>query len=156
MNAHTSGASGSIVELESSFRAAEERITAQYEARKARIQSAYENCREQVGKNEIDQEKAYLKALKRGVDVRFIIQAGRSDGITGFLKDLSKKGASVRTIKNVPAKLAVIDDREVWMALLNPNYLDESFTALVIKHPSTAGMEKIFFQRLWDEGDEFR
>jgi len=100
------------------------------------------------------QETAYGKALENGVDVRFIIQSDFKDGVTKFLKTLSKMGAKVKGVKHVPAKLAIIDDKEVWMALHNPNYLDESFTALVIKHPSTASMEKQFFQRLWEEGEE--
>jgi sugar-specific transcriptional regulator TrmB len=100
------------------------------------------------------QEMAYGKALDKGVDVRFIIQKGRGDGITKFLKNLDKMGAKVRGVNHVPAKLAIIDDKEVWMALLNPNYLDESFTALVIKHPSTASLEKQFFERLWEEGEK--
>lgn len=102
------------------------------------------------------QSCAYLDALARKVDVRFIIEKSPKPEIRAFLDALVKKGAKIKQINHVPAKLGILDDNEVWMALVSPNHIDNSFMALVIKHPTTASLEKQYFERVWAEGENYR
>jgi sugar-specific transcriptional regulator TrmB len=61
-------------------------------------------------------------------------------------------GEQARFVEQLPMKLAIIDERTVMFALVNPLAGDEDLTTVIIEHTDLAVVLKVAFEAVWAQG----
>lgn len=85
------------------------------------------------------------------------IRDERDEWLYDFIEIAATKGdEDARILTSLPLKGAVIDERTIIMALLDPIKRRVSFTTLVIEHPDLARVLKITFDALWNQAEDYR
>ena len=106
-----------------------------------------------------------IKILKKKVNIRGVYEY---KGIKSesekeeFIKIISRfisGGEEARIIKELPMKLAIIDERITMLVLNDPVSLKPSVTTIIITHPGFAMVQKNVFESTWQKAmtlDEFK
>ena len=97
--------------------------------------------------------------LKRKVKIRGIyeyndIMYSEKEGIK-IISSLISAGEEARIVKELPMKLAIIDENITMLALNDPVSLKPSITTIVINHPSFAIAQKYVFESIWEKAMPF-
>ncbi len=76
-----------------------------------------------------------------------------------LISSLISAGEEARIVKELPMKLAIIDERITMLALNDPISLKPSITTIIINHPSFAMAQKYVFESIWNKAltlEEFK
>ena len=71
--------------------------------------------------------------------------------ISGFISN----NEEVRIVKELPMKLAIIDEKITMLSLNDPISLQPSITTMIINHPNYAKAHKYIFETIWKEAMTF-
>ena len=102
------------------------------------------------------QHEALLEALKKGINVQQIFhidEASITPEIYQHIQEENGAGAKIKFSNEVHAKVAIIDDKEVWMPLLDVD--QRSFTCLIIRHPYAASLHSHYFDLMWEKSESY-
>jgi sugar-specific transcriptional regulator TrmB len=78
-------------------------------------------------------------------------QPEMANGVHRFIE----LGEEARFVDELPLKLVIIDEAIVLFGMEDPIAESDALTLLVIEHPSLAGMLKIGFEAVWQEGETY-
>ena len=78
-------------------------------------------------------------------------QPEMAKGVQRFIET----GEEARFVDELPLKLVIIDEAIVLFGMEDPIAESDALTLLVIEHPSLAGMLKIGFEAVWQEGETY-
>lgn len=87
---------------------------------------------------------------EKGLSCRLLFAAGSADH--DKLSALSAKGARIRTIDELPMKLALFDSKRGMISLADPVVSNPQITALVFEHESLASAMASLFKDFWGRG----
>ena len=96
-------------------------------------------------------EPALERALERGLRCRLLFM--RKAVAPERLNVLADEGAQVRTIDDLPMKLALFDDLRGMISLDDPVVSHPQLTALVFEHESLASAMRSLFDDYWSRGE---
>ena len=82
------------------------------------------------------------------------IMYSEKEGIK-IISSLISAGEEARIVKELPMKLAIIDENITMLALNDPISLKPSITTIVINHPSFAMAQKYVFESIWEKAMPF-
>lgn len=95
-------------------------------------------------------EQLVRQARARGVDCRILIQAGTVDSEhESRLEEYRSTGVEVRELPSLPMKLALFDDAQGMVALLDPVATRPAWTAVVFDHEGFGEAMKGLFEAYW-------
>jgi HTH-type transcriptional regulator, sugar sensing transcriptional regulator len=98
-------------------------------------------------------EKLVKQARMAGVSCRLILEAGAlDDDHRQRLVDYVSVGVEVRIVDSLPMKLALFDDRDGMIALLDPVVTRRTWTAIVFHHDGMGEAMKRLFEAHWQTG----
>ncbi|HYM13094.1 MAG TPA: helix-turn-helix domain-containing protein [Bryobacterales bacterium] len=96
-------------------------------------------------------EPRVKEAIERGAACRLIFETRDANGPhKKTLRSLSKAGAEVRVIDELPLKLALFDGRFGMIALVDPVLTRPQITALVFEHNALVAALRRLFQDHWE------
>ncbi|MCK4305439.1 MAG: TrmB family transcriptional regulator [Candidatus Eisenbacteria sp.] len=103
---------------------------------------------------QLEQEKDILKTGVRG---RCIYEIPKDeDERRWFFRGIEqavKAGEEARVIKELPMKMAIIDERTVILALEDPVSRQPSLTSQIVEHRALARGLKVLFETFWQDAD---
>ena len=73
------------------------------------------------------------------------------EGVRSFIE----AGENARFVAELPLKLVIIDERIVMFGMEDPVAGESDLTIVVVEHPSLAGVLKIAFNAVWEQGLTF-
>ena len=74
-----------------------------------------------------------------------------AEGVRRFIE----VGEEARFVPELPLKLVIIDERIVMFGMVDPVAGSSELTMMVVEHPSLAGVLKIAFDAVWEQGLTF-
>lgn len=74
-----------------------------------------------------------------------------TEGVRRFIE----AGEMARFVPELPLKLVIIDERTVMFGMEDPVAGESDLTIMVVEHPSLAGVLKIAFNTVWEQGLTF-
>ncbi len=97
-------------------------------------------------------DRAYLKALKRGVKIRMLGTSSLDEAKKARALWYYKKGAEIRILPmSVHPILGIVDDKEVCVRIDNSQEPDFIWS----NNPALINVFKTYFEELWERGKEF-
>ncbi len=100
-------------------------------------------------------ESLIVDAARRGLRCRFLVQAHTLlDDQLRTLTAYQQAGIQVRLASSLPLKLALFDDTEGLIALLDPVISRPNWTAVVFTHAGMAEAMKALFEQRWPLAEE--
>jgi sugar-specific transcriptional regulator TrmB len=100
-------------------------------------------------------EQLVRQARERGVTCRLLLESGTVDEThEQRLREYQAMGVEVRTLENLPMKLAVFDCRQGLIALLDPVVTRPSWTSVVFEHRGMAEAMRGLFEAYWRKASE--
>jgi sugar-specific transcriptional regulator TrmB len=101
-------------------------------------------------------EKLVKQACARGVSCRLLMESGTLDEHhRQRLVEYAAAGVEIRQAPSLPLKLALFDDRNGLIALLDPVISRPTWTSLVFDHPGLGEAMKHLFEDRWLRASEF-
>jgi len=98
-------------------------------------------------------EKLVKQCCERGVRCRLLVEQNALDKAhTSRLEEYAQAGVEVRLVDELPMKLAVFDNSQGLVALLDPVTTRPAWTAVVFDHAGFAGAMRSLFDQCWDRG----
>jgi hypothetical protein len=100
-------------------------------------------------------ENLIVDAANRGLRCRFLVEASTLlDDQRRTLTAYQEAGIQVRLASALPLKLALFDETEGLIALLDPVISRPNWTAVVFTHAGMAEAMKVLFEQHWAPADE--
>ncbi|MCC7157697.1 MAG: TrmB family transcriptional regulator [Bryobacterales bacterium] len=100
-------------------------------------------------------EQLVKQARARGVNCRILLQAGTLDeGHKTRLDEFRSSGVELRELPSLPMKLALFDDTQGMVALLDPVATRPAWTAVVFDHQGFGEAMKGLFDAYWRKSSE--
>jgi sugar-specific transcriptional regulator TrmB len=100
-------------------------------------------------------EQLVKQARARGVTCRLLIEAGALDAEhQSRLEEYRESGVEVRQIKSLPMKLALFDDCQGMVALLDPVATRPAWTAVVFDHQGFSEAMRGLFEAYWKKAGD--
>jgi len=100
-------------------------------------------------------ESLILEAAGRGLRCRFLVEASTlQDDQRRTLTAYQEAGIQVRIATALPLKLALFDETEGLIALLDPVISRPNWTAVVFTHAGMAEAMKMLFEQHWGSAEE--
>jgi sugar-specific transcriptional regulator TrmB len=97
-------------------------------------------------------DKAYLKALKKGIDIRILGTSTLDEHKKARALWYHKQGAKIRILPmNIHPILGIIDNKEVCVRIDNSPEPDFIWS----NNPALVNVFKTYFEELWERGKEF-
>jgi sugar-specific transcriptional regulator TrmB len=97
--------------------------------------------------------------LQKGIKARCIYEIPKDeDERTWFLRGIEqaiKAGEEARVTKELPMKMAIIDERTVILALEDPVSRQPSLTSQIVEHRALAKGLKVLFETLWQSAEHY-
>jgi hypothetical protein len=130
-------------------------IAAQYRRMLGEVQTEYlEFSRPPFAVDPLE-EQLVKQARARGVSCRILYEAVAVDeGHEQRMADYRASGVELFSVPDLPMKLAVFDNRQGMIALLDPVITKPSWTALTFDHPGFAEAMKGLFEVHWKRAVE--
>jgi sugar-specific transcriptional regulator TrmB len=101
-------------------------------------------------------EMLVKQACGRGVSCRLLIESGTLDEPhRQRLVEYAAAGVEIRQAPSLPLKLALFDDRNGLIALLDPVISRPTWTSVVFDHPGLGEAMKHLFEDRWLRAEEF-
>ncbi len=128
-------------------------IAAEYRRMLSEVKSEYaEFSRPPYAVDPLD-EKLVKQARAAGVLCRLLLEAGSLDAEHRHrLAEYAAAGVEVRIAASLPMKLAVFDDRDGMVALLDPVVTRRTWTSIVFHHDGMGEAMKRLFEAHWEAG----
>ncbi|HUA87208.1 MAG TPA: helix-turn-helix domain-containing protein [Bryobacteraceae bacterium] len=96
-----------------------------------------------------------IEACRRGVKCRVLVERGTLDlAHETFLAAYRAAGVEVRQIERVPMKMALLDEREGLLALLDPVITKPAWTSVVFEHEGMAEAMRALFEEYWRRAEK--
>ncbi len=96
-----------------------------------------------------------IEARRRGVKCRVLVERGTLDvAHETFLAAYRAAGVEVRQIERVPMKLALFDERQGLLALLDPVITKPAWTSVVFEHEGMAEGMRALFEEYWRRAEK--
>lgn len=100
-----------------------------------------------------------VEQLRQGITVRAVYEIPRDkEEIEWWFKTIDtahRHGEQARVIKELPMKMAIIDERIVMLALTDPISKRNSLTTQIVEHPDLAKGLKVLFETLWEQSEDY-
>jgi sugar-specific transcriptional regulator TrmB len=104
------------------------------------------------------QNVAGLELVARGVEARSVYERSVYDDelVVAAVRSFVGAGEQARVVDDLPLKLVLIDERVAAFTMEDPVAGATNITIMIVEHPGLARLLKLAFERVWEQGEDFR